>query len=94
MSDLKKVYGAVNEETALYKLESFAAKWDAKYTKISVSQWEHRAELSIYFKYPQPPLTCPVISANMQLRADKPLLDFPARSPFCILCHFPCLHKS
>ena len=35
-SELKKVYGAVDEETALYELENFAAKWDAKYPKISV----------------------------------------------------------
>ena len=31
MADLKKVYGAVDEETALYELEQFAAKWDSKY---------------------------------------------------------------
>lgn len=34
MADLKKAYGAVDEETALYELESFAAKWDAKYPKM------------------------------------------------------------
>ena len=53
MADLKKVYGAVDEETALYELENFAAKWDAKYPKISVSWRAHWAELSTYFKYPQ-----------------------------------------
>ena len=53
MSDLKKVYGAVDEETALYELENFGAKWDAKYPKISVSWRAHWAELSTYFKYPQ-----------------------------------------
>lgn len=53
MADLKKVYGAVNEETALFELEQFSAKWDAKYPKISQS-WQARwAELSTYFKYPQ-----------------------------------------
>lgn len=53
MADLKKVYGAVDEETTLYELENFAAKWDAKYLKISVSWRAHWAELSTYFKYPQ-----------------------------------------
>ena len=53
MVDLKKVYGAVDEETALYELENFAAKWDAKYPKISTSWRAHWAELSTYFKYPQ-----------------------------------------
>ena len=37
MADLKKVYAAVDEETALYELEQFAAKWDSKYPKISAS---------------------------------------------------------
>ena len=49
----KKVYGAVDEETALYELENFAAKWDTKYPKIPASWQAHRAELSTYFKYPQ-----------------------------------------
>ena len=53
MADLKKVYGAADEETALYELEQFAAKWDSKYPKISVSRKAHRPELSTYFKYPQ-----------------------------------------
>ena len=53
MADLKRVYGAIDEETALYELEQFAKKWDAKYPKISQS-WQARwAELSTYFKYPQ-----------------------------------------
>lgn len=53
MADLKKVYAAVDEETALYELENFAEKWDSKYPKISLSRRNHRAELSTYFKYPQ-----------------------------------------
>ena len=53
MADLKKVYGAVDEETALYELEQFASKWDAKYPKISKSWQAHWPELSTYFKYPQ-----------------------------------------
>lgn len=53
MADLKRVYGAVDEETALYELEQFSAKWDAKYPKISQSWQKHWPELSTYFKYPQ-----------------------------------------
>ena len=45
--------GAIDEETALYELEQFAAKWDSKYPKISVSWKAHWPELSTYFKYPQ-----------------------------------------
>ena len=52
-ADLKKVYGTADEETALYESEQFAAKWDSKYPKISVSRKAHRSELSTYFKYPQ-----------------------------------------
>lgn len=37
MADLKKVYAAVDEETAMYELEQFAEKWDSKYPKISKS---------------------------------------------------------
>lgn len=53
MADLKKVYGAVDEETAIYELDNFAQKWDSKYPKISVSWRAHWPELSTYFKYPQ-----------------------------------------
>lgn len=53
MADLKKVYGAVDEETALYELEQFGEKWDSKYPKISQSWRSHWPELSTYFKYPQ-----------------------------------------
>ena len=53
MADLKKVYAAVDEETALYELDNFAEKWDSKYPKISISWRNHWAELSTYFKYPQ-----------------------------------------
>ncbi len=53
MADLKKVYGAVDEETAIYELDNFARKWDSKYPKISVSWRAHWPELSTYFKYPQ-----------------------------------------
>ena len=53
MADLKKVYAAIDEETALYELDNFAEKWDSKYPKISISWRNHWAELSTYFKYPQ-----------------------------------------
>lgn len=53
MADLKKVYSAIDEETALYELDNFAEKWDSKYPKISISWRNHWAELSTYFKYPQ-----------------------------------------
>ena len=53
MADLKRIYGAVDEETALYELENYAAKQDAQYPKISISWRAHWAELSTYFKYPQ-----------------------------------------
>ena len=53
MADLKRVYAAVDEETALYELEQFAKKWDTKYPKISQSWQAHWRELSTYFKYPQ-----------------------------------------
>lgn len=53
MTDLKKVYSAVDEETAMYELDNFAKKWDLKYPKISMSWRTNWAELSTYFKYPQ-----------------------------------------
>jgi len=52
MADLKKVYTAPNEETALYELDTFEEKW-RKYPKIAASWREHWATLSTYFKYPQ-----------------------------------------
>ena len=53
MADLKRVYAAVDEETALYELDEFSKKWDSKYPKISMSWRNKWAELSTYFKYPQ-----------------------------------------
>lgn len=53
MADLKKIYAAVNEETAIYELEQFAEKLDSKYPKISKSWQAHWPELSTYFKYSQ-----------------------------------------
>ena len=53
MSDLKKVYTAVDEEAALDALEAFAAAWDSKYPKISKSWYENWPNLSTYFKFSQ-----------------------------------------
>jgi len=52
MTDLKKIYGAVSEEAALFALEEFGEKWNGKYPQIYKS-WEHNwLELSTFFKYP------------------------------------------
>jgi len=52
MADLKKVYTAPSEESALYELDAFEEKW-TKYPKIAAS-WKSRwPTLSTYFKYPR-----------------------------------------
>jgi transposase-like protein len=53
MQDLKAVYGAVDEPTALFALDSFEEKWGKKYPKIAQSWRSNWANLSTYFKYPQ-----------------------------------------
>lgn len=53
MADLKKVYTAVDEESAMSALDDFAAVWDSKYPKISRSWYDNWANLSTYFKFPQ-----------------------------------------
>lgn len=53
MVDLKKVYAAVDEQTALYELDLFEEKWGKKYPKIALSWRSHWPNLSTYFKYPQ-----------------------------------------
>ena len=53
MADLKKVYTAVDEESAMSALDDFAAVWDSKYPKISKSWYDNWANLSTYFKFPQ-----------------------------------------
>ena len=53
MADLKKVYAAIDEQTALSELEIFDEKWGNKYPKIAISWREKWANLSTYFKYPQ-----------------------------------------
>lgn len=53
MADLKRVYAAVDEQSAHDALDEFAAKWDKKYPKISKSWYENWTNLSTYFKFPQ-----------------------------------------
>ena len=53
MADLKAVYSAVEETSALDALEVFAEHWDKKYPKISSSWRGNWPNLSTYFKYPQ-----------------------------------------
>lgn len=53
MADLKLVYVAPTEETALNELELFKDKWDSKYPKIYKSWNDNWATLSTYFKYPE-----------------------------------------
>jgi putative transposase len=53
MADLKRVYAAPSEESALFELDIFEDKWKSKYPKISMSWKDNWANLSTYFKYPQ-----------------------------------------
>ena len=53
MADLKKVYAAVDEQTALSELDNFDEKWSSKYPKIAISWRSNWTNLSTYFKYPQ-----------------------------------------
>ena len=52
MKDLKKVYTAPSEETAVSELESFDEIWGRKYPKIAISWRKNWPELSTFFKYP------------------------------------------
>ena len=53
MANLKRVYQAVDEQSALAALDDFAEIWDKKYPKISKSWRENWANLSTYFKFPE-----------------------------------------
>ena len=53
MVDLKKVYTAIDEQTALIELDNFEEKWSNKYPKIAISWKNNWVNLSTYFKYPQ-----------------------------------------
>ena len=52
MADLKAVYTAPDEASALAALELFSGKWGKKYPKISQSWQSNWANLSTYFKFP------------------------------------------
>ena len=52
LADLKRVYAAVDEQTALNELDRFEELWGKKYPKIGRSWRENWAGLSTYFKYP------------------------------------------
>ena len=52
MADLKKIYGAVSEDAALYALEEFKEKWNKKYPQIYKSWESNWVDLSGFFKYP------------------------------------------
>ena len=53
MADLKAVYAAVDEPSALEALDVFAEHWDKKYPNISKSWRDNWVNLSTYFKFPQ-----------------------------------------
>lgn len=53
MADLKAVYAAIDESSALEALNTFSERWNKKYPKISASWQENWPNLSTYFKYPQ-----------------------------------------
>lgn len=53
MKDLKKVYKAPTEQSALLQLDMFEEKWKEKYPHCIKSWRENWVELSTYFKYPQ-----------------------------------------
>ena len=52
-ADLKRVYAAVDEQTALSELDSFDEKWSSKYPKIAIPWRANWANLSTYFKHPE-----------------------------------------
>ena len=53
VADLKAVYAAVDEQSALDALDTFSEHWDKKYPKISLSWRDNWPNLSTYFKYHQ-----------------------------------------
>ena len=53
MADLKRVYAAIDEDTALQELDRFDEIWGGKYPKIADNWRDKWVHLSTYFKYPQ-----------------------------------------
>ena len=52
-ADLKTIYQASTEESALQALEDFSDKWDNKYPQISRSWKSHWENLNTLFQYPE-----------------------------------------
>jgi len=53
VADLKKIYGAVSEEAALFALEEFHEKWSSKFPQIYKSWETNWVHLAGFFKYPE-----------------------------------------
>ena len=53
MKDLKPVYAAPTEESALFELDNLEHKWGAKYPIVINSWRENWQYISTYFQYPQ-----------------------------------------
>ncbi len=51
-ADLKKIYQATTEESALQALNEFSEKWDKNYPQISRSWRQHWENLNTLFNYP------------------------------------------
>ncbi len=72
-NDLKSIYTAINEDTALLALDNFAEKWDKKYPQIAKSWKNNWDNLIIFLEYPQEfriiiYTTNAIESVNSQLR--------------------------
>lgn len=52
MADLKKIYGAVSEDAAMFALEEFSERWSGKYPQIYKSWEANWVNLAGFFKYP------------------------------------------
>lgn len=81
MADLKRVYAAVDEQTAVLELDTFDEKWGNKYPKIAVSWRNNWANLSTYFKYPLPPCLFSILFIHIHRQAR---LEF--HSEFILIC--------
>ncbi|WP_119329586.1 IS256 family transposase, partial [Cysteiniphilum halobium] len=72
-ADLKPIYTAATEESALMALEAFAQKWDKQYPHISKSWYAHWDNLVVFMQYPDQIrkviyTTNAIESVNSQLR--------------------------
>ncbi|MDW2907146.1 IS256 family transposase [Mesomycoplasma ovipneumoniae] len=50
--DMKSIYQAINQESAMQNLDEFAEKWGQKYPSIIKSWYANFVELTTFFKYP------------------------------------------